>query len=323
MNADEQNLEHLRKALPRVASPLAFAIAGCLVALGVLLRLPLDAMAQQPLPPYLTLYPAIVISAFCGGVRVGVAAMFASGAVAWALWIGTGPESPAKALTGLVYLFTGLVTVSVCGLARHLLDRLWISEERSARAARESVHRIKNLIAVVQSLSRKVAASAPDVSAYRTVLDERLRALGLAQDLLLKRDWSDIDVEEMVRATLEPFLPNPRLALRPGPRATLPREAATGVAMALYELATNSMKYGALASPEGHVRLEWTQEGGRCWLDWRETRIDHRSSGQAEGFGSRLIREALRAVPDAAVRYDIGAQTVSCVFEWPADAPAP
>lgn len=169
--------QRVHRHLPKTGSLSALALAGTLVGAAVLLRFPLDQPSQEPLPPFMTLYPAIVLAAFLGGIRVGLAAMLVSAVAAWMLWFPP-PVPPAlttdRILAGVVFLPTGTITVLSSGLARNFLDDLAPSESSRARVARESVHRIKNLIAVAQAMSRKISASAEDVVSYRDRLDARL-----------------------------------------------------------------------------------------------------------------------------------------------------
>ncbi len=313
-------LNHIRRWLPRVASPLAFAVAALLVGTGVFLRLGIDTVADRPLAPYVTLYPAIVLAAFAGGIRVGFAAAFASAFLVWMLWMAPAESQtqlPVQIVTALVYMLTGVLTVLTSGSARLLLDDVIASEEEHARTARESVHRIKNLLAVVQSISRKISQQAPDVATYRATLEARLRALGTAQDILLRREWEEVRLAELVQSTLGPFLPNPRLEVKVDTPIAVPRQAVTQLSMALYELATNSLKYGALSSENGFVRLEARRDQGRCFLEWREVGLSTPASAEKPGLGATLIRSALSAIQDAWVRYDVSPQAISCVFDWP------
>lgn len=313
--------DNIRRWLPKTGSFPAYVLALALVGVGALLRFPLDAAAGgEPLPPYITLYPMIVIAAFAGGVRVGFAAMLGSAVIAWTLWLSPPSSDDVTLLrmtTGALFLFTGSITVLAAGLARWLLDAVAASEEERARVARESVHRIKNLLVVIQSISRKISADATDPIAYRDRLDARLNALAIAQDMLLKRDGAPVMLHDLVRSALGPFLPNPRLDLREGPALIVPQTAVTPLGMALYELATNSCKYGALAKSDGHVRLESHLREGRCSLEWREIGLAQMGMGASAGLGSTLIRTALSSVAGAIVTYDISPQSVSCLFEWP------
>lgn len=314
-------VDGVRRWLPRTGSLAAYLLAMVLVVVGILLRIPLELIASgQPLPPYLTVYPAIVIASFAGGIRVGFVAMTVSAVAAALLWAGPdvqGDFTAARLASAIAFLFTGAITVLTCGFARLLLDEVAASEDMRSRTARESVHRIKNLLAVIQSISRKIGAEATDVPDFRERLEARLKALAISQDMLLKRDGGDVPLDELVRATLGPFLPNPRLEVLGGPHVIFPKGAVTALSMALYELATNSAKYGALASPEGYVRLETLVRDGRCSLEWREIGLAHVAMSGSAGLGTTLIRTALSAIDDSAVLYDVSPQSVSCVFEWP------
>lgn len=310
----------LRPWLPSVGGPLAYVVAAVAVLAGLLARWPLDALAGTALPPFITLYPSIVIAAFAGGVRAGMAAMLLSAAAAWRLWIEPSapwPPDAVKITTVSVFLFAGTITVIASGAARLLLDDVDAVEKERARAARESVHRIKNLLAVVQSIARKISADAKDVPEFRDRLEARLRALAVAQDVLVQRDWQDVDLTHLIQAALGPFLPNPRLELKLGPAARAPSNAVAGLSMALYELATNSMKYGALGSPGGFVRLTWTLNEDRCALEWREIGMERPAVGGSGGLGALLVRGALSGVAEASVIYDLGPDAVTCLFEWP------
>lgn len=315
-----RTLERISAWTPSTGSLTAYIVALFIIAFGVLAHFALDQIAHETLPPYITLYPVIVISAFAGGMRVGDFAVVVSAAVAWLLWIGPQDGAPASALRiaiAVVYLVNAAIVVLACGLARLLLDDVLADHPERERAARESVHRIKNLITIVQSLSRKISNSADSVPIYRERLDARLGALAVAQDMLLKRDWGAIGIREVVQSTLGPFLPNPRLEVSISTEMPAPSGAAGPLSLALYELATNSMKYGALASSGGFVRLEARLEEDRCTLAWRETGLAQIAIGESAGLGSLPIRSALESAEDASVHYQIGPQNVSCVFEWP------
>lgn len=321
MDADD-TIGRIRRWLPKTGSIEAYIIAGILIGVGVVLRFALDEIAEDQLPPYITLYPVVVVAAFAGGIRVGLFAMALSAVAAWLFWLPPpvpGAMTTGRIATGLVFLITGGVTVACSGAARLLLDKVIESEAARTRAAREAVHRIKNLVAVTQSLSRKISRDAGDVATYRDRLDERLSALAIAQDMLVKGGEKDISLRELVRASLAPFTPNPRLELKNELDTIVPRRLVTPLSMALYELATNSMKYGALSSPTGHVRLIAEQRDGRCSLDWHEIGLSQVSMGESAGLGSLLIRSALSAIEGGVVRYDISPQSVSCLFDWPAN----
>src|SRR5262245_37111671 len=145
-----QFIERVRGWLPPAGSLPAYLFAVAATVVAIILRVLMDQLTDEPLPPYITLYPAIVIASFVGGVRVGAFAMVLCAVCAWIFWIGPTQGvavSPVRAITGAIYLFTGAITIFACGLARALLDQTAANEEFRHRTARESVHRIKNLLA--------------------------------------------------------------------------------------------------------------------------------------------------------------------------------
>jgi two-component sensor histidine kinase len=319
--ADLSSLDRLKRALPRVGSPFAFVVAVIAVGLGVLARLPLDAWAGAPLPPYITFSPAIVIAGLAGGVRAGLVACALAIIIAWYNWVGPSGtweiRTTRDALTIGVYAITGSLMAIVSGGARLLLDRLAVSEAERALVARETVHRIKNLVAVVQVLSHRAAKGSQTVDEFRERLDNKLAALAIAQNMLVRRDWHDAPLDELISKALAPFLIHSKIRVAGGPPVVLPREYVSGLTMALYELATNSLKYGALAA-DGDVTVSWTCSASHCVLFWieRGSTIAPRT-GSGGGFGQRLIRAAFGGAAGTSVDYDLKAAEVICRFEWP------
>jgi two-component sensor histidine kinase len=182
------------------------------------------------------------------------------------------------------------------------------------------VHRIKNLIAVVQAIIRKVYREAQTTEQYRDILSERMHGLEIAQRILVEQDWQDARLGTLIDSALAPFLPNPGLTLRRGPEATIPAECVRGLSMALYELCTNAMKYGALAEGRGPVLLTWNTEGGKVVLDWEEKTVT--DPQHTDGFGATLIRVALAGHPDARVEYRVDPDGIYASFQWRAPAQA-
>jgi two-component sensor histidine kinase len=166
----------------------------------------------------------------------------------------------------------------------------------------------------------KVAREVDSVEAYRRVLSERLTALGAAQDVLLRQDWQDADIAAVVEGAMAPFLRNPGLTVRRGPSALTPARYVSGLSMALYELSTNAMKYGALADGKGPVLLSWEIRDGKCVLQWQETLRAPRAEIIRQGLGTTLVRNALPREQGNVVEYEVAPQTVTALFAWPLPA---
>ena len=107
--------------------------------------------------------------------------------LAWYFWLSPAQsfvlDAPA-ATTLVIYVFNASLIALVVGMARISLDRLAASEAERSAAARESVHRTKNLIAVVQALSSKVAREVNTATEFNEALQKRLQALGIAQKVV-------------------------------------------------------------------------------------------------------------------------------------------
>ncbi|WP_071796593.1 PAS domain S-box protein [Natronohydrobacter thiooxidans] len=169
------------------------------------------------------------------------------------------------------------------------------SEERRAFAMREVNHRSKNLLAVVQSMLRQMQPS--DVSDFVRDFGGRLRALSACQDLLVHSPSEKLDLESLIRAQLAYFDADleQRLQLG-GPALDVTPEAAQSLGMAIYELATNAAKYGALLTPEGRVTVGWSISGDdnrRLHLHWRESGGPAVVAPQRRGFGSVVLEDML------------------------------
>jgi two-component sensor histidine kinase len=310
-------LAPLRRVLPPVGSWQAIVYAIGFLALAALVRLPFDAAINARLPPFLTVYPAVVLASFAGGLRIGAGTAVVGGFLSWALWLEPyGYEIPSYAgITLIAYVFAVGITVSAAGSARLLLDQCVAIEAQRTTQARETVHRIKNLIAVIEALSRRIGAETDDKVVFTDRLHRRLAALARAQNVLIQTEWQASDVKMVVDTALEPFLANARMQVRGGPPIAVPAILVSGLSMALYELATNATKYGPLgASDNGRVVLAWRKEAGRCKVEWRETGNAPRKSGEA--FGTTLIRSAMNADRDGRVSYAMNTDDLTCVFEW-------
>ncbi len=194
------------------------------------------------------------------------------------------------------------------------------SEEHIRLLIAEVNHRAKNLLAVVQAVAHQTAKHGdPTTSAAR--LSERIDGLAAGQDLLVKNQWHGVDVSELVVAQLAHFkeLIGTRVLLD-GPPAELTAGAAQGIGMALHELATNAVKYGALSVSEGRVRIVWrvaTDVSATFSMSWLEEGGPKVLPPVHNGFGQivtgRMAEAAVQGT--AVVSYDEAGLT------WSLNAP--
>jgi PAS domain S-box-containing protein len=169
-------------------------------------------------------------------------------------------------------------------------------EERIDLLMRESRHRIKNVLGLVQAIARQTAAG--EAQDFNDRFSERIRALAANQDLLVRHEWRRIDVKDLVQSQLGPFadLIGSRISFD-GPKLLLNAGAAQAIGLALNELATNAGKYGALSTDAGRVDVCWQLEDDTFMMGWTERGGPPARPPERRGFGSTVIESmAKRAV---------------------------
>ena len=163
----------------------------------------------------------------------------------------------------------------------------------------ELAHRLKNVLAVVQSIAQQTLRNAPDAETASRDLSARLVALAAATDVLTGRSWRSADLRDLATHSLAPHGTIGERILLEGPTVTLRPEVTVALALALHELATNAAKYGALSTPGGVVTCRWQVEGegpdARFNLAWQEEDGPPVSPPERKGFGSVLIERSLRS----------------------------
>lgn len=182
--------------------------------------------------------------------------------------------------------------VRCLGTARDVTERRR-AEERNTLLMREVDHRAKNALQVVQAALRLTRA--PDQAAYLHAVEGRVAALARALSMLAQRRWEGAELRELLEGELAPFRNAAVAADLEGPRVLVDAHQAQPLCMALHELATNAVKYGALSTPGGRVQVRWHVAGGRLHLGWREVGGPAMSGPPAgRGFGSRVIEQTIQ-----------------------------
>ena len=178
----------------------------------------------------------------------------------------------------------------------------------------ELQHRTRNLLGVVQSISDLTLAEAGSLEDYAVEFDNRLQALARVQGLLSRRDDGAVSLNELVQAELAAVgvTPGGERIVVDGPPVTLPHQTMQLIALALHELATNALKYGALKSARGRLSVKWQILDGtgtcRLELTWLESGVDldEQQANSLHGFGRDLLEHALPYQLDATTRLEIG-----------------
>ncbi len=205
---------------------------------------------------------------------------------------------------------------------KQIQEALKTSEARLRLLLRELSHRVKNTLAVVQSMARQSFAEGVPRKECLEAFSNRLRALAGAHDLLVSSNWHGADFRELAQSQIRLYtaVDGQRVILQ-GPAADLPPCIATPLALMLHELATNALKYGALSSPTGTLRLEWGFTGAGAnrefQFSWCESGGPMVRPPSREGFGSWLIQNGLA---DAKVELNFPSGGAVCTVTLPAES---
>jgi two-component sensor histidine kinase len=204
------------------------------------------------------------------------------------------------------------------------------SESRLKVLVAELQHRTRNLLSVVRAMADRTMLRSRDLTDFRNSFRSRLDALARVQRLLSRLDDDHgVTFDELVRTELAAH------GVEDGKADRVRVQGPTGIrlsasmvqmlAMALHELTTNAIKYGALGAPGGFLNIEWqlkSEEGAQAWLhiDWQERGISVSpalKSEQGSGQGRELIERALPYELDARATFVLGADGVHCTIALP------
>jgi two-component sensor histidine kinase len=176
-----------------------------------------------------------------------------------------------------------------------------LAQETAARRQEllihELNHRVKNTLATVQSLAWQVVRPGVPPQTAQERFQQRLLALSRTHDLLNETLWEGASLRTILEAEFQPFRPETSCIRLSGHDVYFPTTHTVVLGMALHELTTNAVKYGALSAATGHVQVDWRVEGhGRdatLILDWCEMGGPPVQAQPRPGFGSRLLRQAI------------------------------
>jgi PAS domain S-box-containing protein len=185
---------------------------------------------------------------------------------------------------------------------------------------RELNHRVKNTLAMIQSLARQTMRRSPDPEQFLESFTGRLRTLSDAHGLLSDRDWTGIGLVELIETRVVPYLGDPQQLVIAGPDLQLPADHALALGLVLHELAVNAARFGALSTPDGKVSVAWkaTPEK-RLELSWLETG-GPAPKARERGFGMELIERGLDKILGSDVSYSLKAKGAVAKISFPLSA---
>ncbi|ENN87436.1 putative two-component sensor histidine kinase transcriptional regulatory protein [Rhizobium freirei PRF 81] len=169
-----------------------------------------------------------------------------------------------------------------------------VTEDRLHFVMHELVHRTKNLLALAQAMTRQLARQADSVDTFQRAVADRLEGLARSIEVLTSEQWSGVSLRRVIDIHLATFLQAPQQLDVRGNDFLLKPEAVQNLGLILHELATNSVKYGALSAPEGRIAIEWTNEvgenGSMIHFVWTESGGPEVKPPTETGFGTTVTK---------------------------------
>lgn len=164
------------------------------------------------------------------------------------------------------------------------------AEEETKLMAQEMSHRIKNMLAVIQSITRMSSKGHKSLETFLSDFTARLGAIGRSHARLISDGFDRTDIETILSQELEAMSVNDRKTYSfNGIPMQLSEANAKDLSMVIHELATNAAKYGCFSKDDGHLDVSWQRTGETIVLKWRETGMGEMPDIIETGFGSRLI----------------------------------
>jgi len=194
------------------------------------------------------------------------------------------------------------------------------AEDHRQLLLNELNHRVKNTLTTVQSVARQTARSASSFREFYEAFESRLLSLAETHDVLTRENWRGASLREIVQVSLSPWSVESGRFEVAGPDVRVSARIALALSMALHELATNAVKYGALSVPTGGVALTWEVEdrdsGRVVMLRWREQGGPPVMPPTRKGFGSRLLERGLPEELDGEVDLQYSSAGVQCAIRF-------
>ena len=277
---------------PTVIFNIGFAVA-CLT-LATMARWLLSLLRPDVyFTPY---FPAVFFATAFGGLRLGIATAVAGATLGVTFDFSDSPADFARLILLAIYLLVCGLTIwgiehyrSISSRQREIAKRLIQEEEYRKLVVDELQHRLKNKLSTIHAVLHQVLHDQPQIWAG---IDQRLRSLSATDDLIARVDGRGCDIKDLLLSELGPY-GHVRFTLN-GNALFLPAKLAVSLALMFHELATNAGKYGAFASPRGLLQVSWSVLDDRLNIAWDETEGPPIESVGKPGFGTKLLKSALR-----------------------------
>lgn len=190
--------------------------------------------------------------------------------------------------------------------------------ERQQVLTRELHHRTRNLLGVVNSIARQTVKRSQSLEDFGERFSDRIGALARVQALVARQDIREVGLHELIENEVLAHAHDAdgRITIN-GPAVTLHERASETLALAVHELATNAVKYGALASAQGRLAVSWHIGKNVLALEWRESGFSIPNENIGRGYGRQLIEVALPLVLGADTRLEFRPDGLFCSIQLP------
>jgi PAS domain S-box-containing protein len=190
-----------------------------------------------------------------------------------------------------------------------------MAEQHQRLLINELNHRVKNTLAIVQAIARQSFRPSGPARGSVEAFEGRLSALAAAHDVLTRQSWETAPIGSIIAGAVAPHHADDGRLDAQGPTVDLQPKTAVALGLAMHELATNAVKYGALSTPAGQVEVRWAIADGRLRLTWREAGGPVVVQPLKRGFGARLLEQGLANELGGEVRLEFRAEGVLCVVD--------
>lgn len=303
----------------RQGPPLRYGAGVVIAASAVFLRMLLDPFVTGV--QFITFFPAVMLATYLAGTRTGLVTAVLCGLAGWYFFL---EPRNSFAITNSAEAISLTTFMAVSGVMAWAIGGLTLALERERRhlnqqrlLVEELNHRVKNNLSVVQAIARqtlKPEACKPDV---RAAFEHRLIALASAHEVLTRRRWEAVELTDLLSNLLRGIgIEKHRLSLG-GPPVVVQPKAAITMTLAVHELATNAIKYGALSNESGSVTLRWGEVDGTLHLRWQEAGGPPVLPPTKRGFGTTMVERALAREFGGNVELQFLAQGVICIIDLP------
>jgi len=155
-------------------------------------------------------------------------------------------------------------------------------------------HRVRNILALIRSLTRKTQENSTSLESYVKALENRISALGAAHDLAANRIDTGIEINRLIKTEVEPFLnPEHQQLTISGRLFVMRSDIAPIFSLIIHELVTNCVKHGALSASRGKIEIDIEESVNCVNIFWKESGGPKVTDPETTGFGLGLIANSI------------------------------